>query len=460
LASDPVNHQVVYLGGVDSFYTSRGAVIRSTDGGINWADISPSSTTWKNNVSDVNDIVVGSNPKLYAATNYGLWIWDGADWEHMSNLTSDDNITALAIDRSTDPNTIYMGSGGDGVFYSDDGGMSWSALNEGLENLNITKLALSKTQPKMLYAGTAYGGVWSISLVKTYTISGKVSTAESSIKIQAAGGLSGVVMGGLPGNPTTDASGNYSGTVDYRWSGTVTPSKAGYSFNPSSRTYSNVTSDQLDQNYTASIIKYTLTISAGSGGTTEPAAGSYTYDSGTQVSVRAIPNSGYQFSGWSGDASGTTNPITITMDSNKSITANFSKTDGGGDTEGDGDSGKKSPCFIATAAYGSPLHPHLDVLRDFRDKYLIPTKVGRAFVNLYYKYSPFAADLIAKHKALKVVVRVSLLPLVAFSYSLLHFGPIITAVMPLFIFGLPIFLTLFFRRKMRQKKKRKGGELS
>ena len=71
-------------------------------------------------------------------------------------------------------------------------------------------------------------------------------------------------------------------------------------------------------------------------------------------------------------------------------------------------------------------------------------------VELYYRYSPFAADLIAKHKTLKVVVRVSLLPLVAFSYSLLNFGPIITAVMLLFIFGLPVFAILFFRRKIRQ----------
>jgi uncharacterized repeat protein (TIGR02543 family) len=192
-----------------------------------------------------------------------------------------------------------------------------------------------------------------------------------------------------------------------------------------------------DKSITANFIRqYTLTIAAGAGGTTDPSPGTYTYDSGTNIPLKATPDSGYQFSGWSSDASGTTNPITITMDSNKSITANFSKSDSGG---GDGDSGKKSPCFIATAAYGSPLHPHLDALRDFRDKYLIPTKVGRAFVNLYYKYSPFVADLIAKHKALKVVVRVSLLPLVAFSYSLLHFGPIMSGVMLAFIFVFTIF---------------------
>jgi len=173
-----------------------------------------------------------------------------------------------------------------------------------------------------------------------------------------------------------------------------------------------------------------------------------------------MANNGYEFSGWSGDASGTNNPVALTMDSDKSIAANFRKTDSGGSTGGDGDSGKKSPCFIATAAYGSPLHPHIDVLRDFRDKYLMPSKLGRLLVECYYRYSPSVADFIAKHKIFKVVVRANLLPLVAFAYSFLHFGPIIATAMPLFIFGLPIFLNLFFRRKTRQKGKKETGESS
>ncbi len=119
----------------------------------------------------------------------------------------------------------------------------------------------------------------------------------------------------------------------------------------------------------------------------------------------------------------------------------------------DDDSGKK--CFIATATYGSALHPHIDILRDFRDKYLILSKFGHKLVNLYYKYSPFIADLISKHKLLKVVVRVNLLSVVTFSYSMLHFGPIITVVLFVFIFILPIFLILFFRRRLRQVETKK-----
>lgn len=164
------------------------------------------------------------------------------------------------------------------------------------------------------------------------------------------------------------------------------------------------------------VAQFSLTISTTSGGTTDPSPGTYTYDFGTDVTVKAVPNSGYQFSGWSGDASGTTNPITIAMEGDKSITANFASTSSGG---GDG-GGEKKGCFIATAAYGSSLHHHIDILRDFRDKYLMANESGRKIVDLYYKYSPFIADFIAKHRALKIAVRISLLPLIVFSYMMIH----------------------------------------
>ena len=48
------------------------------------------------------------------------------------------------------------------------------------------------------------------------------------------------------------------------------------------------------------------------------------YKSGTRVKLTATPNSGYRFSHWSGDASGSDNPIFIEMNASKSVTANFS----------------------------------------------------------------------------------------------------------------------------------------
>ena len=70
-------------------------------------------------------------------------------------------------------------------------------------------------------------------------------------------------------------------------------------------------------------LSYTLTISVVGSGTTDPAAGVHSYLSGTVVGLEAFLDSGWEFTAWSGDISTTDNPTTITMDSNKAVTATF-----------------------------------------------------------------------------------------------------------------------------------------
>ena len=48
------------------------------------------------------------------------------------------------------------------------------------------------------------------------------------------------------------------------------------------------------------------------------------YVEGTEISLTATAGEGFRFDGWTGDVSDTVNPLTVTMDSDKSITANFS----------------------------------------------------------------------------------------------------------------------------------------
>ena len=79
--------------------------------------------------------------------------------------------------------------------------------------------------------------------------------------------------------------------------------------------------DSQDPGTTPSNItrQYTLTVSAGDGGSVSTAGG--TFSQGTQVSITATPNAGYSFSGWSNGS--TANPLTVTLNSNTSVTANF-----------------------------------------------------------------------------------------------------------------------------------------
>ncbi|MCX5808731.1 MAG: metallophosphoesterase, partial [Proteobacteria bacterium] len=56
--------------------------------------------------------------------------------------------------------------------------------------------------------------------------------------------------------------------------------------------------------------------------------------------------------------------------------------------------GGGSGCFIATAAYGSYLHPYVQILREFRDAFLAVNSMGRSFVEWYYRVSPSIADII------------------------------------------------------------------
>lgn len=69
-------------------------------------------------------------------------------------------------------------------------------------------------------------------------------------------------------------------------------------------------------------------------------------------------------------------------------------------------------CFIATAAFGSYLDPHVMVLRHFRDDVLLQSKAGTVFVKFYYRYSPPIADFIAQHDTLRMMVRFALTPLI------------------------------------------------
>ena len=77
-------------------------------------------------------------------------------------------------------------------------------------------------------------------------------------------------------------------------------------------------------------------------------------------------------------------------------------------------------CFIATAAYGSPMEPQVVLLRAFRDRYLLTNGPGQAFVRWYYRTSPPIAERIRQSPNLRGMVRGLLWPLVAVAWIALH----------------------------------------
>jgi long-subunit fatty acid transport protein len=73
-------------------------------------------------------------------------------------------------------------------------------------------------------------------------------------------------------------------------------------------------------------------------------------------------------------------------------------------------------CFIATAAYGSPLGKQVQVLREFRDTYLLPYRMGRGMVDLYYQYGKGLAGTIEAHQWVKPFARVLLYPAIGMAW--------------------------------------------
>ncbi len=151
-----------------------------------------------------------------------------------------------------------------------------------------------------------------------YSLSSSTS-GSGSIDFSPSGGTynDGTVVT-LTANP---ASGwQFSG-----WSGDLSGSSNPASITMNANKSVTATFTQITSN------QYTLTTSVNGSGDLSLSPSGGVYDEGTVVTVVASPASGWQFDNWSGALSGSTNPATITMNSNNSVTANFSEIPTGGD---------------------------------------------------------------------------------------------------------------------------------
>ena len=125
---------------------------------------------------------------------------------------------------------------------------------------------------------------------------------------------------------------------------------------------------------------------------------------GSTVTLYATAGTGSTFESWSGSGCGNGN-ITVAIP-NTTCTATFTNTSSS--TGASGGSG----CFIATAAFGSPMAHEVTILRRFRDRHLLTSEPGRAFVRFYYAYSPAVAEVIRDRDWLRAAVRGALWPVI------------------------------------------------
>lgn len=173
LAQDPTNEEIVYLGTSDPGY-----VHRSAEDGKNWEKISPDDF-----VDIVWDIEVDKQSQVFAATSSGLHKWEGGtNWSLLPGIP-EISITAMAIDNHSATPVYYVGTEEQGVFLSEDGGLTWENFNLGLGGMNITNLRINDSFPRKLYAGTKDKGIWITTLQQSSTFSREIQVQEITISV-------------------------------------------------------------------------------------------------------------------------------------------------------------------------------------------------------------------------------------------------------------------------------------
>lgn len=113
------------------------------------------------------------------------------------------------------------------------------------------------------------------------------------------------------------------------------------------------------------------------------------------------------------------------------------------DKQKDGDG-----CFIATAAFGSPIEAHVVLLCKFRDRFMLTNSVGNSIVTLYYKYSPPIASYIADHNILRLLIRWCLFPVIGMAWLFLALGPLLATLSLITCFTFMVAITVLFFKRM------------
>ena len=238
-----------------------------------------------------------------------------------ANITTGSDITITAdasdSDGSISQIEFFVDGSSLGIDNSNPYEMDWT-INTG--TYNITAVATDNSSATTTSIAITVNGV----TIPVTSVSILPTTA--SINVGATVQLTETVSPSNATNKSISWSSNNTSIATVNSSGLVTGESNGSAV---------ITATTVDGGFTATCIvtvsevvvpTFNLTTTVSGQGSVSPSSG--TYDESTLVSLTATPASGWLFEGWGGDASGTTNPLSITMDADKSITANFSEITG------------------------------------------------------------------------------------------------------------------------------------
>jgi hypothetical protein len=214
-----------------------------------------------------------------------------------------------------------------------------------------------------------------------------------------AGSVNGAVLSYTDGSAktaTADAVGDYSFTVSNNWTGTVTPSKAGYTFSPLNKSYSSITTDQSGQNFSVSSLLISgnagtagATLSYSDGGAktaTADALGDYSFWVSYNWSGTVTPSkTGYLFTQSSITYTNITSPQTAQNYAAAVAPVISGNTGTGGVTLSYTDGSAKTATSDAGGAYS------FSVSNNWTGT-VAPSKTGYSFSPVNYSYNNIAAD--------------------------------------------------------------------
>lgn len=352
-------------------------VLYSHDSAMTWHTASATST-----IGSVNHIAI--DPKtptiLYACTAKEVFRSNnsGSTWTKKTTFKTVYEILRIIVDPVT-PATLYVYVNGadaaGGVYRSKDSGDHWTAINNGFDHkYRFQSLTINPVIHTTLYLSDGYfyhstdsGDHWTLMPIKmgpeggdgvvalainpanpsimyaacTYTyyqqtlcrILRSIDGGSTwTVALDAGDALLGIDLYAIvldPATPTTVYAAGDTGVIrstdgGANWTDTgLHQGVTSLVVNPATATlYACTWHGVFSYNMSSSRTLTTMT-SPSAGGSVVRSPNAVSYTVGTTITLTATPATGYSFTGWSGDLSGMKNPETITMDTDKTVTASF-----------------------------------------------------------------------------------------------------------------------------------------